>query len=190
MEIIKLSSYFTVVLYIGIMKVEEFWSKNIATKPANFFILTVGKYWLGISKPKNVFRSTINTSTKLVWNFDFLLTDWLIDWQTDWLTDKLMPSDKCNYTMAKAAGLISSLFNVTLSQVVSFTNCSSSNACIMILPKLSFALLCFASFSTTAKLTICGVHIMASVQDLWMCSASRGASYAIRCLECCLKCLK
>jgi len=33
-------------------------------------------------------------------------------------------------------------------------------------------------------MTICGTHVMALVQDLGKCSASRGVSYAILCLDC------
>ena len=51
-----------------------------------------------------------------------------------------MPSDKHNSEMARATDLISSLFNVASSQDVLFANRSSSNACIMVLPKLTFVL--------------------------------------------------
>jgi len=70
------------------------------------------------------------------------LTDFSTDWLTIWLTIWLMPSDKCNSITAKAIGLISSLFNVTSSQDVPFANCCSFNAHIMVLPKLTFVLLC------------------------------------------------
>jgi len=45
------------------------------------------------------------------------LTDFSL---ADYLTEYLMPSDERNSTNAKAMGLISSLFNVTLSQEVPF----------------------------------------------------------------------
>jgi len=58
-----------------------------------------------------------------------------------------MCSDKCNSIMAIATGLISSLFNVALSGDVPFANYSSSSiACIMVLPKLTFVLVCIPSF--------------------------------------------
>ena len=31
----------------------------------DIYFLTVKKYWLGIAKPKNVFRSTLNPSIKI-----------------------------------------------------------------------------------------------------------------------------
>ena len=45
-----------------------------------------------------------------------------------------MPSDKCNSKMAKATGLISSLFNIAM---CFFANRSSSSAHIMVIPKLN-----------------------------------------------------
>ena len=87
--------------------------------------MTSRLYWLGIAKLKNVFRLTINPSTKLVRNFLFnrIHTDWLMEGPTDqwtnrltnWLTNLLIRSYKCNSIMAITTGLISSLFNVTLS---------------------------------------------------------------------------
>jgi len=46
---------------------------------------------------------------------NFLLTDWLTNYSTC-----LIPSDSCNSTMAKATGLIFSLFDVTSAQEMSF----------------------------------------------------------------------
>ena len=62
-------SYSTVVLYIGIMKVLGFLPKIPPTNQPNIYFLTVGQYWLGITKPKNVFRSTLNLCIKLLCNF-------------------------------------------------------------------------------------------------------------------------
>ena len=65
-----------------------------------------------------------NPTTKLIWNFkDFLFNSifyLLTGWLTDFLTYWLMPSEKHNSILAKATGLISSLFNVALSQGMSF----------------------------------------------------------------------
>ena len=64
--------------------------------------------------------------------------------------------------MAKATGLISSLFNVAVSQDVPFASRNSFNACIMVQSKLIFFLRCaFIPFSTTVSVTICGTHSMA-----------------------------
>ena len=52
-----------------------------------------------------------------------------------------MPSDK--HIIAKAIGLISSLFNVTSSQDMFFANRSSSSAWIVVLLKLTFVFLSF-----------------------------------------------
>jgi len=52
-----------------------------------------------------------------------------------------MLSSKHNSIMAITTGLISSLFNVASSEDMSFVNRSCSNACILILPKLTFVIL-------------------------------------------------
>ena len=102
-----------------------FLAKKIPPKNLpNIYFLTAWQHWLGITKPKNVFRSTLNLCIKLLWNFkNFLfnrffywLTIWLIDYLTDWLT----PSDKRNTINTKSMSLISSLFNITSSQDVPF----------------------------------------------------------------------
>ena len=60
----------------------------------------------------------------------------------------MMPSDKRNSIIAIATGLISSLFNVALSQEV--PSCQpqqlQSSAYIMVLPKLTFVLLCILPY--------------------------------------------
>ena len=66
---------------------------------------------INLTKPKNVFRSTINPSMKLICKFKNFLFNRIFYW----LTELLMPSNKHNSIMAVATGLISSLFNVTLS---------------------------------------------------------------------------
>jgi len=53
-----------------------------------------------------------------------------------------MPSAKCNSTMQRAMGLISSLLDVTLSKDVPFANHISYIACIMVL-SLSSSESCF-----------------------------------------------
>ena len=53
-----------------------------------------------------------------------------------------MPSDKRNSIMAVATSLISSLLNVASSLPCLFSDHCSSNACIMVQPKLTFVLFC------------------------------------------------
>jgi len=71
-----------VVLYIGIIKVRDFGPKLSPQNQLEIYFLTVWEYWLGIAKPKNVFRLILN------------------------------PSDKHNSRTARARDLISSLINV------------------------------------------------------------------------------
>jgi len=61
--IIKLS-YSTVVLYIGIMKVWGFWFELSPQNQLDICFLALWEYWLGLPKPKNVFRSTLDPSIK------------------------------------------------------------------------------------------------------------------------------
>jgi len=74
---------------IGIIKVRGFLQKVPPTNPPNIYFLTAWKHWLGIAKPKNVFRSTLILCIKLPWNFK---NSYLTDFSTDWL----MPSDNRN----------------------------------------------------------------------------------------------
>ena len=90
------------VLYIGIIKVWGFLPKNPTYKPTKYL---AWQHWLGIAKPKNVLRSTLNLSIKLLWNFNFFLFNGFFYWLTN----------KHNPITIKAMGLISSLFNVALS---------------------------------------------------------------------------
>ena len=89
-------------------------------------------------------------------------------------------------TTQKITGVISFLivffiaFQLALlcSKMYFFANHISSNACIMVLPKLTFVLLCAQLLSPLPWVTICGTHIMASVGDLGKSSTDRGTSYA------------
>jgi len=63
-RILLLISYSTVVLFIGIKKVGDFGPKLSSQNQLDIYFLRVWEYWLGIAKPKNVFRSTLNPSTK------------------------------------------------------------------------------------------------------------------------------
>ena len=48
----------------------------------NIYFVTSRQEWLGIAKPKNVYRLTINSSIKLIWN---LKISYLTEF-SDWLT--------------------------------------------------------------------------------------------------------
>ena len=124
--------------------------------------LTVWEHWLGIAKPKNVFRSTVNHYIKLLWNFKNFLFNRFFCWLTDWL----MPSDKRNSIMAIATGLISSLFNVTLSQDVPFCQLQQLQCShhVFTINYLCSPLYSIPS-SISTKVTICGTRIMASVRN-------------------------
>ena len=75
-----------------------------------------------------------------------------------------MPLDKHNSRTARARDFISSLINIVRPDMCLFTNHSCYSVCIRVLP-LYFDLL------TTAEVTICGRHIMASVQDIKIAEA-------------------
>ena len=96
-----------------------------------------------------------------------------------------MPSDKRNSILAIAKGLISSLSSIALSGDVPFCQPQQlqclhhgSTKAHLCSPLYSIP------FSLTAQVMICGTHFMALVRDLGKCSASRGASYVILCIEC------
>ena len=74
-----------------------------------------------------------------------------------------MPSNKRNSIMAIATGLISSLFNVASSRDVPFRQpqCSHHGFTKNYLCSPLYSI----PFSFSAKVTICGMHIMASVRD-------------------------
>ena len=99
--------------------------------------LTVWECWLGIAKPKNVFRSTPNCCIELLWNFKNFLFNTFFCWPNDWLTDLLLLTNaKHNSIMAIATGFIASLINVASSGDMHLCQPSSSNVCIIVLPKL------------------------------------------------------
>ena len=100
-----------------------------------------------------------------------------------------MHSDKRNLVMAYANGLIFHCSTLLHPEICLFTNCSNSNACIMVLPKAYICSPLFSiPFSTTVLVTICCTHDIALMRDLGKCRASRGVSYAIYCLKCYIKC--
>ena len=93
-----------------------------------------------------------------------------------------MPSDKHNLTIAIANGLITTL--LCLETCVIFANGSSSNACIMVLPKLTFVLLCTPFFSLLRQFL--SMHVMALVQV--QCKQGHFSHYSL--LEMLAKCSK
>jgi len=110
------------------------------------------------SQAQNVFRSILNL---------FILD--LANFSTDWLTDLLMPSDKHNLKTARDKDLISSLINVTSSLDVSFQQ-PQQLQCLH--HGDTFVLLWSPIvFSQQRKVTICGRHVMASVQDIQIAEA-------------------
>jgi len=87
--------------------------------------------------------------------------------------------------MAIATGLISSLFNVASFGDMPFCQPQQlqwmyhgSTETYLCSPLYSIP------FSLTTKVTICGMRVMASVQNLGKLKASRGTSYIILCLKC------
>jgi len=118
---LSITSCSTVVLY---MEVRDFCPKLSLQNQLNIYFVTSRQYRLGIASLKNVFRSFLTHSKKLLWNFkNFLFSQifyWLHDWLTDSLTPLLMHLDKRNSITAKAIGSISSLFNVSSSGDVPF----------------------------------------------------------------------
>jgi len=101
--------------------------------------------------------------------YEILKISYLADFSTDWLTYLLMPSDNHNSRTARARDFISSLINVTSSRNVPFhqlqqLQCLHHGATFVPLwsPTLP---------SQPRKVTICGKHIMASVQDIQIAEA-------------------
>jgi len=88
--------------------------------------MTMGQYWLGKSKPKQAFRLTRNTFNKFLQNFE------------NYFLNNNSLSDQRNSTMAKAMGLIFSLFDVASTRELPF----GIPQYICILHGLTNALLC------------------------------------------------
>ena len=93
-----------------------------------------------------VFRSILHvTYSKIL--LQNLKKFYLVEFTTDWLaalthTQLLTPSGKRNLITTEVMDLISSLFNVASSRAMPSLSRSSSNACIMVLPQITIALLC------------------------------------------------
>ena len=109
--------------------------ENMAETCPNLDIFHILKHLKLIVKLKNVFRSFL-TYLKSCYRVLKILFSQISDWLTDWLPYLLMPSEKCNSIMA--------IYSSTSlhPQTCLFANRSSSNACIMILSKLTFVLFC------------------------------------------------
>ena len=54
----------TVMLHIRIVRLGASGPKILLQTQLNIYILTVGQYWLGIAKPKNIVKSILNHSIK------------------------------------------------------------------------------------------------------------------------------
>ena len=130
--------------------------------------MTSRQYRLGNAKLGQKCLQTIpNPFQKLLQNYKSFLFS-----QIYWLTYSLPPSlthyllmlsDKHKSITAKATGLILHCSMSFHLEMYIFTNCSSSSACIM-----NFKYLCSPLFSipfSTAVQVICGMRIMALVQD-------------------------
>ena len=129
----------------------------------NIYFVTGRQYWLGTAKPKNVFRSTLSFAPSC---FEILKISYLTEFSTDWLSDAFgfllflffslfslffsyvvcskyhalqSALDKHNSEMAKVIYLHWS--SSLCPETCLVTNHSSSNACLMVLPKLAFVLL-------------------------------------------------
>jgi len=99
-----------IIQYSGTMyRDHEFLS--ITQNQCNIHFIVTRQYWLGMAKPPS---GTLSSSY-----YEFYVQQNCL-MTTDWLTNLLMLSDKGNLIMAIATGLISSLFNVALSQYVPF----------------------------------------------------------------------
>ena len=76
--------------------------------------------------------------------------------------------------MAKATGLISSLFNIASSEDMPFCQLQQLQCCIMVLLKLTFELHSFICMGDDLRY----VHVMTLVQDYGKCRASRQLRYS------------
>ena len=92
------------IIQYGSNKVRVFCPKIPPENRASHFL------WLGIAKPKNIFKLTLNLSNKLFWNFEILIMC-LFNWSF---------FSKYNSTMEMATGLISSLLYVASSRDMPF----------------------------------------------------------------------
>jgi len=123
-------------------------------KPTNFSYITIWQHWLGNTKHIKAFRLILNPFKKLLQNFKNFLFNGIFYW----LTNCLMPSDSRNSTMAKAMGLIFSLFNVASARQVPFAILLYMQC---ILHGLTMVLLCVPFIFVHHKK--CWLHVMASI---------------------------
>ena len=133
----------------------------------NSFVIISWCYWPGRNKSKNAFRLRVvlNALEKLLQNLKFFyLAEFFTDWLIDWLT---LISDRCNPVTAGATGMFSWLINVKPSHSVLFRQ-PQQLQCLHYGSIKAFhcSPLCPIPFSTAQKVTICGMNVMASEQDL------------------------
>ena len=104
----QLKLLLSIVLYIRDHRGLGLSGQNKTTKnQLHNTILVPWQYWLGITKPKSAFNTTLNAPTRLL-QLKKLFNEIVC------LPACLIPSGKCNLITAKAMGLSFSLFDVTL----------------------------------------------------------------------------
>ena len=99
------------------------------------YFVTSRQYWLLAQKCLQ--RSTINPSTKLIWNFKNFLLNRIFYWLPD-----LLASLTNAFRLDNGYSYRLDFFTVLCPEMYLFTNRSSFNACIMVLLKFIFVLLC------------------------------------------------
>jgi len=134
-------SYSTVVLYIRFgVSCPKIPPKNLP----NIYFFDSIEVLVRHSQTQKCLQINSNLCINLLWNFkNFLFNRFFY-----WLTDYLMPSDKRNSITTKATVWTWFLHCSTSlrPEMCLFANCCSSNARIMVLPKLTFVLL-YSPFS-------------------------------------------
>jgi len=142
--------------------------------------------WLGIVKSKSGFRSTPNPSIYIANSYLTEFSSWPTDWLTSLLTNLFLQTSIITSIMAKTTGLISSLHahahSMLHPEMYLFVNRSCSNACITVLPKLTFVLLCVQALFLSPLLYRWRFVVGFSVR-LGECNTREGASFAISLFE-------
>jgi len=108
----------------------------------NIYFLTAWQHWLGIAKPKNAFRSTLSLCIDLLWNFKNFSFNRFFCWLIDHLTIWYLQTSVAPQPLKLWAWFLHCSTSLR-PEMCLFTNRCSSNARIMVLPKLTFVLLYF-----------------------------------------------
>ena len=96
---------------LGIMKVWDFQPVRITA--LHFSLAALVRH----SQAQNIFRSTLNPSNKLLWNFLF---NWIFYYLTKWITNWCLQPSITRSAMERATSLMSSLLDITSSLDVPF----------------------------------------------------------------------